>query len=82
MGKLGFYYDMSLCIGCRTCQIACKDKNNLEVGTLYRQVRNYEVGDAVGSGSYFYASTCNHCENPTTAPCSMTTRSASAASTA
>lgn len=64
MGKLGFYYDMSLCIGCRTCQIACKDKNNLEVGTLYRQVRNYEVGDAVGSGSYFYASTCNHCENP------------------
>ncbi|MDP4128349.1 MAG: 4Fe-4S binding protein, partial [Bacillota bacterium] len=29
---LGFYFDMEKCIGCRTCQIACKDKNNLDVG--------------------------------------------------
>ena len=28
---MGFYFDQQACIGCRTCQIACKDKNNLDV---------------------------------------------------
>ena len=64
MGKLGFYYNMSACIGCRTCQLACKDRNNLPVGVLYRQVRDYEVGEFPNPGSYHYASTCNHCEHP------------------
>ena len=34
----GYYFDMTNCIGCRACQIACKDKNDLPVGTLFRQV--------------------------------------------
>lgn len=41
---VGFYLDMTRCIGCRACQVACKDKNRLEVGTLYREVRSYTVG--------------------------------------
>lgn len=24
----GFCFDMTACIGCRTCQVACKDKND------------------------------------------------------
>ena len=32
---LGFYFDMTRCIGCRACQVACKDKNRLDVGTIY-----------------------------------------------
>ncbi|MEM5817672.1 MAG: 4Fe-4S binding protein, partial [Desulfitobacterium hafniense] len=24
---LGFYFDVNKCIGCRTCQVACKDRN-------------------------------------------------------
>lgn len=39
-----FYFDMTRCIGCRACQVACKDKNRLEVGTLYRNVKSYTVG--------------------------------------
>ncbi|HHT40338.1 MAG TPA: 4Fe-4S binding protein, partial [Actinomyces sp.] len=23
--KLGFYFDQSLCNGCKACQVACKD---------------------------------------------------------
>ena len=40
----GFYFDMTRCIGCRACQVACKDKNRLGVGTLYRGVKSYTVG--------------------------------------
>lgn len=45
MGKLGFYFDSTLCIGCRTCQVACKDKNGLPAGISYRVVRSFETGD-------------------------------------
>ena len=39
--QLGFYIDSSRCSGCKACQVACKDKNNLEVGRRFRRV--YEV---------------------------------------
>ena len=64
MGRKGFYYDQSACIGCRTCQAACKNKNQLEVGTLFRQVHTFETGQYPAPKSYHYAATCNHCENP------------------
>ena len=64
MKKLGFYFNMDACIGCRTCQIACKDKNNLEVGALYRKVESYEAGKFPQPKYYHFSRTCNHCENP------------------
>ena len=27
--SLGFYVDLSSCIGCRTCQVACKDRKSV-----------------------------------------------------
>lgn len=62
MGKLGFYFDMTACIGCRTCHIACKDRNDLDVGAIFRTVRNFETGTFPKPGSYNYSSSCNHCE--------------------
>lgn len=44
MGRLGFYFDMTRCIGCRACQVACKDKNRLEVGVIFRNAHTYSVG--------------------------------------
>ncbi len=44
MAQYGFYFDQTVCAGCHTCQIACKDKNRLEVGTLYRKVITCETG--------------------------------------
>lgn len=64
MGRKGFYFDMTSCIGCRTCQMACKDKNNLKVGIVFRRVRNFETGAYPNPNSYNYSSTCNHCANP------------------
>ena len=37
MGQKGFYLDSVICTGCKACQIACKDKNDLKVGELFRE---------------------------------------------
>lgn len=63
MGKMGFYFDMEACIGCRTCQIACKDKNNLDVGVSFRQVKSFEIGVYPKPGSFCYSGACNHCSD-------------------
>lgn len=70
--QMGFYVNTSMCIGCKTCQNACKDKNDLEVGQLWRRVNEIEgggyleVGSAVESNvfAYWLSVSCNHCEEP------------------
>ncbi|MFA5537007.1 MAG: DMSO/selenate family reductase complex B subunit [Bacillota bacterium] len=64
MSRKGFYFDMTNCIGCKTCQIACKDKNGLEVGTIFRRVRHFETGVYPAPGVYYFSGACNHCANP------------------
>lgn len=64
MGQIGFYFDMNKCSGCRTCQVACKDRNDLAVGTLFRHVHTYEVGTYPNARMLHYSATCNHCSNP------------------
>ena len=62
MAKYGFYFNMCECIGCRTCQVACKDKNDLDVGTLFRKVLSFETGKFPAARLYHYSGSCNHCE--------------------
>jgi anaerobic dimethyl sulfoxide reductase subunit B (iron-sulfur subunit) len=73
-----FVFDASACSGCKACQIACKDKNNLPTGVLWRRV--YEISGGswtnVGAGSprpgvwetdvfaYNLSIACNHCVHP------------------
>jgi len=64
MTQLGFYLDMERCIGCKTCQIACKDVNDLEVGTLFRKVGHFETGQFPQTKAFNYSSSCNHCAEP------------------
>lgn len=64
MGKKGFKLDMTSCIGCKTCQIACKDKNNLDVGTFFRKVVSFETGVFPNAKMYHYTAACNHCRDP------------------
>lgn len=61
MARKAFYFDMTACVGCRTCQVACKDRNDLPIGIIYRQVRNFEVGKFPKPMAYNYSGTCNHC---------------------
>ena len=93
----GFYFNQQACIGCRTCQVACKDKNDLEVGYLFRRVESFEVGEFPKPATFHYpvpATTAIprpawKCALPVlpismrkTARCSTMTRRASAAATA
>lgn len=64
MSPKGFYFNQDSCVGCRTCQVACKDKNDLELGTIYRRVESYEVGQFPQAKAYQLTKTCNHCANP------------------
>ena len=68
----GFYFDQSLCTGCKACQVACKDKHDLPVGITWRRVVEYSGGSWQTSGNtftpnvftYYTSVSCNHCENP------------------
>lgn len=57
MAQYGFYFDQTVCAGCHTCQIACKDKNRLDVGYLFRTVHTYETGEFPNPGIYHLATT-------------------------
>jgi anaerobic dimethyl sulfoxide reductase subunit B (iron-sulfur subunit) len=67
-----FTFDASACSGCKTCQEACKDKNNLPVGLLLRRVIEVSGGEwhIVGSAwensvfAYNLSIACNHCSHP------------------
>lgn len=64
MTQLGFFFNMECCVGCKTCQVACKQRNQLPIGINYRTVYTYETGQYPNARMYHFAATCNHCENP------------------
>jgi anaerobic dimethyl sulfoxide reductase subunit B (iron-sulfur subunit) len=72
MKRLAFYFDSSSCSGCKTCQMACKDKNDLGAGQVWRRVYEVTGGDWQQQGSawrqdvfaYNLSMSCNHCEDP------------------
>ncbi|WP_099188823.1 4Fe-4S dicluster domain-containing protein [Tepidibacter mesophilus] len=64
MSQNGFYYDMTSCVQCKACQIACKDKNNLDAGICYREVNEFEIGKLPNICVYFISMSCNHCKDP------------------
>jgi len=68
-----FFLDVQICTGCKTCMIACKDKNNLPMRVRWRRVVEFAGGDWVrlvdGTFSqnvfaYYISVSCNHCQDP------------------
>lgn len=74
MTQYGFYFDASKCTGCKTCMVACKDKNNLPVGMNFRRVTEFSGGNwrqdhATGAWhqdafAYYLSISCNECSDP------------------
>jgi anaerobic dimethyl sulfoxide reductase subunit B (iron-sulfur subunit) len=71
-----FHFDNSACIGCKTCQIACKDKKSNPLGVNFRRVIEYGGGSwsthpvhkgalvPVNFFGYFLSIACMHCAKP------------------
>ncbi len=74
MAQYGFYFDSAKCVGCKACQVSCKETYKLPIGNLYRRVYNYTGGSWEKNANgvyapkdvfgYFVSVACNHCENP------------------
>lgn len=74
--QMAFYFDASACIGCKACQIACKDKKDNPMGVNFRRVAEYGGGSwvphPVHKGimipsnffGYFVSYACMHCQKP------------------
>jgi anaerobic dimethyl sulfoxide reductase subunit B (iron-sulfur subunit) len=71
--QMAFYFDASACIGCKVCQVACQDKNELPPEILWRRVFEYAGGSWIDRGNYyapnnlfryFLSTACQHCEEP------------------
>jgi anaerobic dimethyl sulfoxide reductase subunit B (iron-sulfur subunit) len=70
--RYGFTFDASACTGCKACQVACKDRNALPDGVLWRRVYEVSGGAWERSGAawtntvfaYNVSVGCNHCVDP------------------
>jgi len=70
--QYGFFVDSSVCSGCKACLAACRDKNDLGPGQIWRRI--YEVAGGRWEkkeglwvptvAAYNVSLACNHCENP------------------
>lgn len=66
--QLGFIHNNVDCIGCRACEIACKDKNGLPPGPRFRRVQYIEGGSFPNVFAYKVNMSCNHCAEPACLP--------------
>ncbi len=66
--QLGFVHNNVDCIGCRACEIACKDKNGLAPGPRFRRVQYIEGGTYPNVFAYKFNMSCNHCAEPACLP--------------
>ncbi|MBI5710864.1 MAG: 4Fe-4S dicluster domain-containing protein [Candidatus Eisenbacteria bacterium] len=62
--QFGFFFDQDACIGCRSCEGACKNQWRADVGVRYRRVHTYEGGRYPHPVVAYLSLACNHCEDP------------------
>lgn len=64
--KWGMVIDLSKCIGCHACTVACVAENKLPPGVVYRPVLEEEIGRYPNVRRRFIPRPCMQCQNP---PC-------------
>lgn len=66
MARLGMLIDLSTCIGCHACSVACKAEFDVPQGVFRDTVKYVEDGTYPAVTRHFIPILCNHCED---APC-------------
>ena len=56
-----FHFDMSKCIGCRCCEVACSEQNANPIERNWRRVGEIEGGSYPFTQRFYLSMGCNHC---------------------
>jgi DMSO reductase iron-sulfur subunit len=59
-----FHFDMTRCIGCRCCEVACNEQNNNPPDVSWRRVGEIEGGTYPDTVRLHLSMACNHCLDP------------------
>ena len=59
-----FHFDMTLCVGCQCCVVACNEQNNNPADVNWRRVGEIEGGFYPDTKRYHLSMACNHCLDP------------------
>jgi formate dehydrogenase iron-sulfur subunit len=60
-----FHIDMSRCIGCKCCVVACNEQNGNPASIQWRRVGEVEGGSFPVTRRAYFSMGCNHCADPT-----------------
>jgi formate dehydrogenase iron-sulfur subunit len=60
-----FHFDMTKCIGCKCCIVACNEQNGNPADILWRRVGEIEGGVYPDTLRHYLSMGCNHCLEPT-----------------
>jgi DMSO reductase iron-sulfur subunit len=56
-----FHFDMTRCIGCKCCEVACSEQNNNPAHIRWRRVGEIEAGQFPLTQRFHLSMGCNHC---------------------
>ena len=59
-----FHFDMSKCIGCKCCVVACNEQNGNPADLNWRRVGEVEGGHYPLTQRHYLSMGCNHCVEP------------------
>jgi formate dehydrogenase iron-sulfur subunit len=59
-----FHFDMTKCIGCRCCEVACAEQNGNPLPINWRRVGEIEGGTYPFAQRFYLSMGCNHCLEP------------------
>ena len=62
--QYGFHFDMTKCIGCKCCVVACNEQNGNPASINWRRVGELEGGHFPNTQRHYLSMGCNHCLEP------------------
>jgi len=56
-----FHFNMTKCVGCRSCEIACNEQNGNPADIRWRRIGEIEGGEYPDTLRHYLSMGCNHC---------------------
>jgi len=56
-----FHFNMTKCIGCRSCEVACNEQNGNPAAITWRRTGELESGSYPDTHRHYLSMGCNHC---------------------